>query len=298
MKTHTKPAISVVVPNFNHEGFLRRRLNSIFNQTFEDFEVILLDDASSDNSRLILETYANDPRVAYFESNSTNSGSPFKQWAKGLSLCRGEFIWIAETDDWASPFFLEKTFSQIDSDTSIGLVTQNSYIVDDRDRIYERTNYRFNTSPTDEDSKMTRYSGKEFLVDNMLYNSGIYNASGVLFRRKLTANFPELARFKQAGDSFFWCHLLSQSDIVFLKGAYNYFRRHDHSTTFQNYRSSFIPVTEMYDRIRTFGNRLSLSNETLDFISENAFRRTRAHIRLMRKQVTAVDLFTQLTRAL
>lgn len=55
------PLVSIIIPNFNHSRFLRERLESVFNQTFEDFEVILLDDASTDNSVEILEEYAKDP---------------------------------------------------------------------------------------------------------------------------------------------------------------------------------------------------------------------------------------------
>lgn len=82
-------------------------MKSIFNQTFQDFEVILLDDASTDNSREILHKYQEHPKVSHLIINETNSGSPFKQWEKGLAFARGEFIWIAESDDYCNIFFLK-----------------------------------------------------------------------------------------------------------------------------------------------------------------------------------------------
>ena len=99
------PTVSVVVPNYNHGRFLPQRIDSILGQTFQDFELILLDDCSTDNSRMILSSYAGDPRVR-IEFNSANSGSPFKQWNKGVRLARGEYVWIAESDDYAEPRFL------------------------------------------------------------------------------------------------------------------------------------------------------------------------------------------------
>ncbi|HTU34206.1 MAG TPA: glycosyltransferase, partial [Candidatus Acidoferrum sp.] len=69
------PTVSVVVPNYNHARFLRQRIDTIFGQTYEDFEVILLDDYSSDDSRAILSDYACNPRVR-LEFNDANSGSP------------------------------------------------------------------------------------------------------------------------------------------------------------------------------------------------------------------------------
>ena len=71
------PKVSIVVPNYNHARFLRRRVESVLRQTFQDFEVILLDDGSTDDSESILSQYGGDPRVR-IEFNEVNSGSTFK----------------------------------------------------------------------------------------------------------------------------------------------------------------------------------------------------------------------------
>ena len=107
------PLVSIIVPNYNHATYLRERLDSIFSQTFQDFEVILLDDSSSDLSQMVLEEYAKHPKVSHFIINEKNSGSPFKQWKKGINLSQGEYIWIAESDDYCKPDFLEKIFDFI-----------------------------------------------------------------------------------------------------------------------------------------------------------------------------------------
>ena len=62
MKTEA-PLISVIVPNYNHSKFLIERLDSVFNQTYQNFEVILLDDASTDTSVSILDKYKNHPKI-------------------------------------------------------------------------------------------------------------------------------------------------------------------------------------------------------------------------------------------
>ena len=61
--------VSVIVPNYNHAAFLPKRLESIFNQTYQDFEVILLDDASTDTSVEVLSQYADHPKVTHFVVN-------------------------------------------------------------------------------------------------------------------------------------------------------------------------------------------------------------------------------------
>src|SRR6266404_3431860 len=115
MNSTDRPKVSVVIPNYNHARFLRRRIESVMNQSFQDFEVILLDDCSTDESRSILSEYAADPRVK-IEFNEKNSGSTFKQWNKGVRLARGEYVWIAESDDYADERLLERLVSRLDAE--------------------------------------------------------------------------------------------------------------------------------------------------------------------------------------
>ena len=100
------PKVSVIIPNYNHALFLEQRLESVLNQTYQDFEVIFLDDASTDSSRAVFTKYANHPKISHIIFNETNSGYPFKQWNKGVNLAMGEYIWIAESDDYAELNFL------------------------------------------------------------------------------------------------------------------------------------------------------------------------------------------------
>ena len=71
----------------------------MFNQTFQDFEIIFLDDCSTDNSKAIIEDFRLNPKVKHIIHNKANSGSTFEQWKKGIELSKGEYIWVAESDD-------------------------------------------------------------------------------------------------------------------------------------------------------------------------------------------------------
>ena len=93
------PLISIIVPNYNHEKYLKQRLESVFNQTYSNFEVILLDDCSTDSSLNILAEYIKNSKVSHCIFNEANSGNTFIQWNKGISLAKGDYIWIAESDD-------------------------------------------------------------------------------------------------------------------------------------------------------------------------------------------------------
>ena len=98
-----RPKVSVIVPSYNHARFLRQRLDSIYQQTYSNFEVILLDDASTDESQFILEEYRQRyPRITRCVFNEENSGGVFNQWRRGLEIASGDLVWIAESDDYCS----------------------------------------------------------------------------------------------------------------------------------------------------------------------------------------------------
>src|SRR5262245_50376289 len=107
LRSAIMPKVTVITPNYNHARYLPQRLDSILAQTFADFELIILDDASTDNSREVIQAYAaRDPRITAIV-NPVNNGSTFKQWNLGLGRARGEYVWFAESDDYAEPTLLE-----------------------------------------------------------------------------------------------------------------------------------------------------------------------------------------------
>jgi glycosyltransferase involved in cell wall biosynthesis len=89
------PRVSVNIPSYNHTRPLRLRIKSVLRQTYQDLELILLDDCSTDEGRSILFEYPTDPRVR-LEFNEKNSGGASKRWNKGVRQARGQYIWIAE----------------------------------------------------------------------------------------------------------------------------------------------------------------------------------------------------------
>ena len=109
-----KPLVSIILPNYNHAAFLQERLDSIYNQSYRNFEVLILDDASTDTSLELLTVYKDHPKTAHFILNKKNTGSPFKQWEKGLQLAQGDYVWIAESDDACALNFLETQIAHLE----------------------------------------------------------------------------------------------------------------------------------------------------------------------------------------
>ena len=115
------PKVSVIIPNYNHAAFLRRRMDSVLQQTYRDFEIIYLDNASTDDSGEVFSAFATDERIRAV-LNTTNTGIPGKQWNKGVLEARGEYVWIAESDDYADEHFLELLVPQLEEHPTAGLV--------------------------------------------------------------------------------------------------------------------------------------------------------------------------------
>ena len=107
--------VSVIVPNYNHAAYLQQRFETIVNQCYSDIEIILLDDASTDESDSFLQQAAKHPKVTAYHRNSTNTHNPFLQWQKGISMAKGDYVWIAESDDYSDREFLTQCVEALDA---------------------------------------------------------------------------------------------------------------------------------------------------------------------------------------
>src|SRR5687768_8494009 len=121
--------VSVIVPNYNHAPYLPARLNSILKQTYQDFEIIILDDCSTDNSRSIIEQYRGNSKVSHIIYNASNSGNTFHQWKKGMSIASGNLIWIAESDDYCERTFLEELVPSFHTNKNLVIAFCQSLVV-------------------------------------------------------------------------------------------------------------------------------------------------------------------------
>jgi glycosyltransferase involved in cell wall biosynthesis len=226
-----RPAVSVIVPNYNHAPYLQRRLDSIFDQTFKDFEVILLDDASTDHSMDVLGRYANCPDVRVIR-NERNSGSPFKQWLRGIDLARSDILWIAESDDACEPQFL-KTLLPMFRNPAVNLAYADSHVIDENDRVtgdYSNGEYLTSLSPT-KWKRSYQVTALEEINDGLGVKNTILNASAALFRKfEFSQEFRKtLESMHIAGDWYFIVHAIKDGQIRYQADKLNYHRRHSGS---------------------------------------------------------------------
>jgi glycosyltransferase involved in cell wall biosynthesis len=256
------PVVSVIVPNYNHARFLRRRIDSVLAQTYQDFELILLDDASTDDSRAILQEYASDPRVTRLEFNEINSGNTFKQWNKGVRLARGEYVWIAESDDYAEPGFLARLSAALRRDPSGVLAfCRSRRITEDGETVgFSEENLpqpeRWATDFCEE--------GREACQSLFLPFNPILNASSVVFRKSAYEQVGGADEgLRLCGDWKLWAAMSLTGNIAYVSQVLNCFRVHPKSVRNET-RQSRRDVPEFLEVAQWIVGRVPVAGDVLE----------------------------------
>lgn len=217
------PKVSVIIPNYNHALYLDERIQSVLNQSYDNFEIIILDDMSKDNSREVIEKYRSNTHVSQIIFNTQNSGSTFKQWAKGFSLAKGELIWIAESDDSCSPELLQKLVNEFEKDPELVLAYSLSMFIDE---------YGKPRKPANNVRRTMHIDGKKYIQHYMKFGNHVKNASSALFKKATVINIDQIyTQYKGSGDRLFWILIALNGRVAIINELLNYFRRHSATTT-------------------------------------------------------------------
>lgn len=227
------PLVTAIIPNYNHAAYLKQRIDSVVDQTFDDFEVIILDDCSTDNSAEIIEQYRGHQKVKRIIYNEVNSGSPFKQWKKGIELTESDYIWIAESDDIAALDFLQNLTPLLNGNNQCA--------------------FAFCDSTTDFDSFISQkpqpktenklYTGKDFIHQHNI-EAQFVNASCVVFRKdKINQQvLSDFVDFRSSGDWLFWTSLALKGNVTRHQQTLNFYRRHATSVSDIAYKTGkYLP---------------------------------------------------------
>jgi glycosyltransferase involved in cell wall biosynthesis len=221
------PMVSVIVPNYNHARFLPKRMESIFAQRYQDFELILLDDCSTDESREILSRYAGDPRVR-IAFNEANSGSTFRQWNKGVGMARGQYVWIAESDDYADERLLERLVGALEADERVTFAYCRSHCVSGEDAAlgFADTIYFPDLEPECWTKDFVAEGMEECRRHFVRFNVPA-NASSVVFRRAAYEKVggPDQG-MRLCADWKFWAEMALEGRVAYVAEPLNYFRFH------------------------------------------------------------------------
>lgn len=222
------PLVSVIIPNYCYAQYLEERIQSVLNQTYQQFELIILDDCSEDEgaSRAIIEKYRDNPHVSHIVYNEVNSGSTFKQWRKGLELAKGDYVWFAESDDSCAPSLVASLLKPISEHDNVVMSFCKSQCVGD-----QITSKQLNRLQ-DRLTGVFCLSGLDFIRGFLSDYNIVLNASSVLFRREVALMVDrQFEQMKACGDWLFWIEMAERGNVCYVNEALNFFRRHEGCVT-------------------------------------------------------------------
>ena len=253
-------SISVIIPNYNYADYIIKRIDSVLFQTYPIYEIIILDDCSTDNSIEIIENKIKQIKEnedtknisISFYKNEKNSGSPFEQWKKGFEVAKGDYIWIAEADDACKPNLLEKLIIPFENDDNMVISYCDSARIDENDNlIRENSEDLYDMCKTGEWRGGYSWSGKEEIIYHLSVTNTILNASSVLWKKgNYGSIFEQAKEYKVAGDWYVYYKILENGNISFCPESLNFFRKHSKSaSTVVKARIEYNEICKIQDDI-------------------------------------------------
>jgi glycosyltransferase involved in cell wall biosynthesis len=233
-------SVSVVVPSYNYAGFMEQRLASIFAQTYPVREVIVLDDASTDDSVAVARRAAEEwKRDIALHVNTRNSGSVFRQWRRAAECASGDYVWIAEADDAADPALLAQLVRLLRDGPDVDLAFCDSRAVDcDGAPLWPSYREYYAQSGAVGLAESGVFAAREFARLFLSERNLILNVSAVIWKRDallaaLERCGADLNSLKAAGDWRLYLELMAESEgsVAWLAAPLNIHRRHDASVT-------------------------------------------------------------------
>lgn len=243
-----EPLVSAIVPNFNHAPFLKERIESILNQNYQNLEVILLDDCSTDDSREILEQFEKQyPDRVRTIFNQSNGGNVFSQWQKGVAAAKGELIWICESDDFCEldvVSALAPTFADHSVMMAVGRV---QFAQSDGSFMEGLDAYRQRAEPGIWDGLFVR-PAKAWFENGLGINNLIPNVGGCVWRKRQLSEtvWKEASRYTTLGDWYLYLNILGGGQLAYVPEAVTYFRQHGKNTSVKAFKRKEFYLEHQY----------------------------------------------------
>lgn len=214
------PDVSVVIPTYNRSAFLNQAIRSVLAQTFSAFELVVADNASTDDTASIVASFA-DPRIRYFQHDHNRGMVP--NWNAGMAQTRGRSVALLEDDNWWDPDFLARTVAVLANRPEVGFVYTAAFLTDASGtsrRLYQRWDRDKTQTGLEELRDLVR--GNKILLSTVLMRHACYDAVG---------SFDESIRY--AADWEMWMRLALRYGSAYISTPLAYYRQHDASGTAQ-----------------------------------------------------------------
>ena len=242
----TLPKVSVCIDCFNYGRFLPEAIDSVLGQTFQDFEVVISDDCSEDDSLVIANRYSGKDARIRVSQNARNLGM-VKNRNACLALARGEYVkWLHADDFLCSTESLARMLAVLEANRAVCLVASSRLIVDENSRPLETwSSFEERDRP---------FAGTTVINRCLIEQRNLIGGpSAVIFRRALSARGFDETFFVMA-DMEMWFHLLEQGCFAYISEPLTAFRTHRRQQTEKD-RTSMAPALENRELLRLYLDR-------------------------------------------
>lgn len=215
------PRVSVLIPSYNHARYLPAALESVFAQTYADYEIVAVDDGSTDNSVEVLRSYGE--RIRFFVQSNRGTYPTLNHC---IAESRGDYLAILNSDDLWAPTKLEKQVAMLDSHPGVGLVHTGGHFIDSEGNLQPGNPLGFEWPRTPTGN----------IIEALVRCNKII-ASSVLIRRVC---FEKLGGFREdlfgSGDWEMWFRVALEYDIGYIDEPLTMYRVHGSNASFQHRR--------------------------------------------------------------
>lgn len=264
--------VSIVIPNYNYGRYIRKSLESAVSQTYENIEIIVVDDASTDNSVEIIREYEKKYDNIKFYYNPKNLGVVGSH-NRCVNLSSGEYLVVLSSDDYLHPDFISSCVQKLDAYPTAGIVSSDIWYVDDEDNV---------TSP-------------ESFYPESFFCKGIYQCKVWLFTntfvpsqvliRRSCLNDPDIGgMFSYLADTMIdtelWYRICLKYDFVYYRKKLSYYRHHigSYSKSYENLKG----YLQFYLARKRFGELAKDIPYLSNYTEEAVLRSTRMGTRYIR----------------
>jgi glycosyltransferase involved in cell wall biosynthesis len=226
------PTVSVLIPTYNYAHFLDETIQSVLNQTFSDYELIIVDNNSTDQTDEVVNKYLGDKRITYYK-NPTNIGLA-GNWNKCLEYAKGDYIKFLCADDKFHPELLKKFVEVMDAHPTVSLITCDKEVFHSKSFV-TRVGFRH------------LQEGKKALLNTLNDHCWIGEPSSVMFRRSNLGVGNFTTNYQMHIDWEMWLRMLSVGDCYIIPEALSYIRYHPEQHARKMKKLQYILCFEEYN---------------------------------------------------
>jgi len=235
-----KPKISVIIPLYNHEKYIRETIDSVLSQTFQDFELIIINDGSSDRSETVVKEI-HDKRIRYFTQKNQGAHHTIN---KGISLSAGKYIAILNSDDIYEPDRLHACLHILEKDMTLSAVFTHMEWINENGRHIRYMNGAEDNWTHHEAA--SSFKGENNIFLDLIAGNFLTTTSNLFCRKTVFDTMEPFRNFRYTHDYDFFLRLCLNMDVAIIEKPLLKYRIHPENTINQNKPETFFELGVIY----------------------------------------------------